>query len=60
MPSSYLVAACRTPIGKLLGALSTVPAPRLASVAIAEALRRAELSPAKVDEVILGQSSTPA
>jgi acetyl-CoA C-acetyltransferase len=54
MANSYIIAACRTPIGKLLGSLAAVPAPRLAATAIAEAVRRANLSTAEVEEVILG------
>lgn len=52
--SSYVIAARRTPIGKLLGGLSTVPAPQLAARAIQAALADAALEPARVDEVILG------
>jgi acetyl-CoA C-acetyltransferase len=51
---SYLIAGCRTPIGKLLGGLSTVSSPALGGIAIAEAIRRASVSPHEVDEVILG------
>ena len=40
MPSSYIVAACRTPIGKLLGGLSSLTAPELGAIAIAESLKR--------------------
>jgi len=54
MSSSYLIAGCRTPIGKLLGTLSAVPAPRLGAVAIAEAVRRAGLPVDAVEEVIMG------
>jgi acetyl-CoA C-acetyltransferase len=54
MSNSYLIAGCRTPVGKLLGSLSALPAPRLGAVAIAEALRRAGVEPADVDEVIMG------
>lgn len=54
MSHSYITAACRTPIGKLLGSLSSLPAPKLGAVAIAEVLRRAQLEPAAVDEVIMG------
>jgi acetyl-CoA C-acetyltransferase len=54
MSNSYLIAGCRTPVGKLLGLLSALPAPRLGAVAIAEALRRAGVEPADVDEVIMG------
>lgn len=52
--SSYIVAACRTPIGKLLGSLATVPATQLGSIVVREVLRRSGLAPDKVDEVILG------
>ena len=54
MSSAYIVAGCRTPIGKFLGSLAEVPATRLGAVAIAEALKRAEVDPAEVDEVIMG------
>jgi acetyl-CoA C-acetyltransferase len=52
--SSYILAARRTPIGKLLGGLSTVPAPQLAAAAIKAALTDAAVAPAQVEEVILG------
>ncbi len=52
--ASYIIAGCRTPIGKFLGGLSSVPAPRLGAVAIAEAVRRAGLPADAVEEVILG------
>jgi acetyl-CoA C-acetyltransferase len=54
MSSSYIIAACRTPIGKLLGGLSSVPAPQLAAVAIREALVRGKIDSSRVDEVIMG------
>jgi acetyl-CoA C-acetyltransferase len=53
MPS-YLLSARRTPIGKLLGGLSTVPAPQLAAAAIRAALADAAVEAASVNEVILG------
>ncbi len=49
-----ILSACRTPIGKYLGALSSLPATRLGSIAIAEAVHRAGIDPALIDEVILG------
>lgn len=51
---SYILSAVRTPIGKFLGDLSELSAPKLGAVAVAEAIRRAGLNPAIVDEVILG------
>ncbi len=49
-----IVAAKRTPIGSLLGSLSTVPATKLGSIAHMAALEAAGLSPKDVDEVISG------
>ncbi|RIK84565.1 MAG: acetyl-CoA C-acyltransferase [Planctomycetota bacterium] len=54
MESSYLIVGCRTPIGKFLGGLSSLPAPQLGAVAVGEALRRAGIAAERVDEVILG------
>ena len=54
MTSSYLLAGCRTPVGKFQGALSHLAAPELAAPVIAEALRRAAIDVGRVDEVILG------
>src|SRR5437016_6482007 len=54
MAEAFIVSAVRTPIGKYLGGLSELPAPELGALAIGEALRRAGLSPDKVDEVIMG------
>jgi acetyl-CoA C-acetyltransferase len=55
MTHSWIIAGCRTPVGKLLGGLSGVAAPRLAATTIAESLRRAGIASGRVDEVILGQ-----
>lgn len=49
-----IVSAARTPIGSFLGALSTVPAPRLGAVAIKGALDKIGLKPELVDEVLMG------
>jgi len=49
-----IVGACRTAIGRFMGGLSTVPAPRLGAVAIREAVRRAGIDPAIVDETLMG------
>ena len=54
MNSSYILSACRTPIGKFLGSLSTLPAPQLAATAIADVLVRSGIDAKDVDEVILG------
>ena len=44
MTQPVLVAGARTPVGKLLGSLSALPAPELAGRAIAAALERAEIT----------------
>jgi len=49
-----ILSACRTPVGRFLGSLSSVPATRLGAVAMAEALRRAGVEGIDVDEVIMG------
>jgi acetyl-CoA C-acetyltransferase len=54
MTQPVLVAGARTPIGKLLGSLSTVPAPALGGTAIRAALDRAGVAADQVDAVIMG------
>lgn len=50
----FLLSAVRTPIGKFLGELSELSAPKLGAIAVAEAIKRANVRPDQVDEVILG------
>jgi acetyl-CoA C-acetyltransferase len=52
--SVVIVNGARTPMGGLLGALSTVPAPELASTAIAATLERSGLDASDIDEVFMG------
>jgi acetyl-CoA C-acetyltransferase len=54
MPHSFIVAGCRTPIGRFLGGLSSVPATRLGAIVVREAIRRSGLRGERIDEVILG------
>ncbi len=54
MSDAYLLAGCRTPVGKLLGSLASVPATKLGAIAVAEALRRSGLPADRVEEVIMG------
>ena len=51
---AVIVGACRTAIGRFMGSLSTTPAPRLGAVVIREAIRRASIDPAIVDETYMG------
>lgn len=54
MREVVIVSAVRTPIGSFMGALSTVPAPRLGAIAIKGALEKIGLDPELVDEVLMG------
>jgi acetyl-CoA C-acetyltransferase len=49
-----VVGAARTPIGKFLGALSPLTAPRLGAVAIRAAVERSGIDPSSIDEVFMG------
>ncbi len=51
---AVIVSACRTAIGRFMGGLSTTPAPQLGAIAIREAIRRAGIDPAVVDETFMG------
>src|SRR6476660_6475889 len=55
MPKTVILAAARTPIGKLGGGLSTVDATELGATAITAALERADVAPDDVQHVIMGQ-----
>jgi len=49
-----IVSAARTAIGRFQGALGSVPASTLGSVVIREAVKRAGIDPAQIDEVLMG------
>jgi acetyl-CoA C-acetyltransferase len=54
-PDPIIIAgAARTPLGAFMGALSSVPAPRLGATAIRAALQAAGVAPASVSEVLMG------
>src|SRR5690554_619013 len=48
-----IVSGARTPMGGMMGSLSSLTAPELGGVAIAEAIKRAGIQPADVQEVII-------
>ncbi len=55
MREAVIVSAARTPIGKAYrGAYNKTAAPTLASYSINEAVKRAGIDPAEIDDVILG------
>ena len=55
MTDIVIASAARTPVGAFNGGLASLPAHKLGEVAIAEALRRAQVEPKDVSEVIMGQ-----
>src|ERR1700744_6100560 len=49
-----IVLGCRTPVAKFQGSLSDFTAPQLGALVVREAVRRAGIDPAQVDECIMG------
>ncbi len=58
MTHAYLLSACRTPIGKFRGSLSSLSATDLGAIAVADAVKRARIDPAAVNEIIMGEVLT--
>lgn len=56
--TTYITYATRTPVGKFMGGLSTVPAPRLGAHLVKDALLSSKIPADMVDEVIMGQVLT--
>jgi acetyl-CoA C-acetyltransferase len=54
MEQAVIVSAARTPTGRFLGGLKTLSATDLGAIAVREAVRRAGIDPASVDECIMG------
>src|SRR3989304_561544 len=52
---AVILSGARTPIGKFMGALASIPAPRLGAVAVRAAVERAGIDPQQIEEVIMGQ-----
>ena len=57
MDDVFLVGGVRTPVGRYGGVLSGVRPDDLAALVVADAVRRAGLDPALVDEVVLGATN---
>jgi acetyl-CoA C-acetyltransferase len=54
MRQPVIISATRTAIGRFQGALKPFTAPQLGSIVVREAVKRAKLDPAQIDEVIMG------
>ena len=50
---AYIVSACRTAVGTLHGGLGSVTAPQLGAMAIKEAIKRAKINAADIEEVVI-------
>jgi 3-oxoadipyl-CoA thiolase len=57
MPEAFVLDGVRTPIGRYGGALAYVRPDDLAALVVGEAVRRAGVDPALIDEVILGSAN---
>ena len=55
MAKTVILGTARTPIGKLGGAISTIPATELGAIAIRGALERSGVTPEQVEHVVMGQ-----
>src|SRR6476620_11623059 len=55
MPKTVILSSARTPVGKLGGGLSSLPATKLGGIAIKAALERAGVEPDQVQHVVMGQ-----
>ena len=51
---AVIISAVRTPVGKFQGSLADFTAPQLGAIAVREAVKRAGVDPAQVDECIMG------
>src|SRR5258707_15849167 len=49
-----IISGCRTPVGKFQGSLSEFSAPQLGAMVVREAVKRAGVDAAQVDECIMG------
>ncbi len=59
MRRAAIVSPVRTPVGKFMGALASVPVDGLASPVVAEVMSRSGLDPAAVEDVIFAQAYAP-
>jgi acetyl-CoA C-acetyltransferase len=53
---AVIIEGARTPVGNFLGALSDIPAVELGVIATTEALKRARVEPAHVDQLVYGHA----
>lgn len=54
MDEVVIISGCRTPVGKFQGSLSDISATQLGAIVVREAVKRAGIEPASVEECIMG------
>jgi acetyl-CoA C-acetyltransferase/acetyl-CoA acyltransferase len=59
-PTGWILAGVRTPFAKAGSALRKTPSYELGRIAVAEVIARADIDPARIDEVVLGHCAMPA
>lgn len=57
---AVIVSAVRTPVGRCRGVLASVPAGELGALTVAEAVKRAEIDPSRIEDVIFGNLANTA
>ena len=60
MDKAVIIEAVRTPVGRDRGSLKNFDVDELAAIVLSEVVRRADLDPASVDDVMLGVSNQVA
>jgi len=60
MEEVYVVAACRTPIGKMGGALKSMTVADLSAHVFKEVVKRSGIKPEMVDEIVMGETRPSA
>jgi len=56
MEEVYIVAGCRTPIGKMGGALKSLDVADLSAIVLKEIVKRGGITPDMVDEIVMGET----
>ncbi len=54
MREAVIVAVARTPVGRFRGSFAPVQSPELGAIAVKEAVKRAKIDPAEIDDIIFG------
>ena len=56
METAVIIEGARTPIGRFVGSFADTPAVELGTLAVQEAMRRADVAPDQIDQTIIGHA----